>query len=128
MFQKFFTNEPMVKELVTQIQQSGDRIWPSLCTSEQEELSAEHQQATQALKNTLNLARSRKAQLDQDSELWKEYLNLKEKVHHIAGRNKFVDDSVSSLPSLHSNIQRIAYSLNDIQVNFKHVVLLEIFN
>ncbi|XP_059468655.1 muscle-specific protein 300 kDa isoform X2 [Neocloeon triangulifer] len=121
---KFFSNEPMVKELVTQIQQSGDRIWPSLCTSEQEELSAEHQLATQSLKNTLNLARSRKAQLDQDSELWKEYLKLKERVQHISGRNRFVDDSVSSLPSLHSNIQRITYALNDIQGQSHEIDLL----
>jgi len=116
----------MVKELVTQIQQSGDRIWPSLCTSEQEELSAEHQLATQSLKNTLNLARSRKAQLDQDSELWKEYLNLMERVRHIAARNRFVDDAVSSLPSLHSNIQRITYSLNDIQVGTR-IYYLKVF-
>lgn len=112
----FFSNEQSVKELVQQIQQSGDRIWPSLSSGEQEELGAEHQHATQTLKNTLNLARSRRAQLEQDAEVWRDYLALLDRVRSVIGRTHFTDEPVTTLAGLHFNIQKITHALNDIQV------------
>jgi nesprin-1 len=114
----FFGKEKSVKELVQQIQQSGDRIWPSLSGAEQEELGAEHQAATQTLKNTLNLARSRRAQLEQDATIWREYLALRERVLSVLGRTRFTDEPVTNLAGLHFNIQKITHALNDIQVSY----------
>jgi len=59
-----------MRELVSHdIQQAADKIWPSLSPSEQEELTNEQSQLTQLLKNTLNSAKSRQAQLEQDVQV-----------------------------------------------------------
>lgn len=115
-FQIFFSSEPSIRELLQKIQQAGDRIWPSLSSVEQEELSREQQQLTQLLKNTMNSARSRRAQLEQDTEIWKDYLQLLDKVHTVLSRTRFTDEPVSTLAGLHFNIQKVGHALNDIQV------------
>lgn len=115
----FFSTEGTIKELVSQqIQQAADKIWPSLTPSEQDELSREQQQHTQLLKNTLNSAKSQRAQLEQDAEMWKDYCQTLDKVRSVLARTKFTDEPVSTLAGLHFNIQKITHALNDIQVSF----------
>ncbi|KRT83699.1 hypothetical protein AMK59_4490, partial [Oryctes borbonicus] len=97
------------------IQQAADKIWPSLTPNEQEELSREQQQHTQMLKNTLNSAKSEKAQLEQDAEVWKDYCQMLDKVKSVIARTKFVDEPVCTLAGLHFNTQKISHALNDIQ-------------
>ncbi|ERL91661.1 hypothetical protein D910_08989, partial [Dendroctonus ponderosae] len=112
----FFSTEANIKELAFHaLQQAADRIWPSLTPYEQEELSREQQHHTQLLKNTLNSAKSQKAQLEQDAEVWKDYLQSLDKVKTAVARTKFTDEPVSTLAGLHFNIQKIAHALNDIQ-------------
>lgn len=113
----FFSTEANIKELVSQqIQQAADKIWPSLTPSEQEELSQEQQQHTQLLKNTLNSAKSQRAQLEQDAEMWKDYCQILDKVKSVLARSQFTDEPVTTLAGLHFNIQKITHALNDIQV------------
>lgn len=113
----FFSTEASMKELVSQkIQQAADKIWPSLTPNEQEELSREQQQHTQLLKNTLNSAKSQRAQLEQDAEMWKDYCQALDRVRAIVARSKFTDEPVSTLAGLHFNIQKITHALNDVQV------------
>lgn len=114
----FFSSEGAMKELVSKtIQEAADKIWPSLTPYEQEELSREQQQHTQILKNTLNSAKSQKAQLEQDAEIWKDYCQSLEKVKSVISRTKFTDEPVSTLAGLHFNIQKLSHALNDVQVS-----------
>lgn len=123
----FFSTEGNIKELVSQtIQQAADKIWPSLTSYEQEELSREQQQHTQTLKNTLNSAKSQRAQLEQDAEIWKDYCQTLDKVRSVIARTRFVDEPVSTLAGLHFNIQKISHALNDIQVRFCPIILFYI--
>lgn len=113
----FFSSEQSMKELVAhQMQQAADKIWPSLIAPEQEELSKEQQEKNQLLKNTLNSAKSRQAQLEQDVEIWKDYCQLAEKMLAILDRAKFTEEPVSNYAGLQFNIQKIEHALNDIQV------------
>nr|XP_034172930.1 nesprin-1 isoform X14 [Osmia lignaria] len=112
----YFSSEPSIRELVSQqIQQAADKIWPSLNTSEQEELSAEQQQHTQLLKNTLNTAKSHRARLEQGAETWKDYTQTLERVRAVIARTRFTDEPVTTLAGLQFNIQKITHALNDIQ-------------
>lgn len=123
----FFSTEGNIKELVSQtIQQAADKIWPSLTPYEQEELSREQQHHTQTLKNTLNSAKSQKAQLEQDAEIWKDYCQTLDKVKAVISRTKFTDEPVSTLAGLHFNIQKITHALNDIQVSTLSYIILNI--
>lgn len=115
----FFSTESNIKELVSQqIQQAADKIWPSLTPPEQEELSREQQQHTQLLKNTLNSAKSQRAQLEQDAEMWKDYCQTVDRVKGVIARSQFSDEPVTTLAGLHFNVQKITHALNDIQVSF----------
>ncbi|XP_039285327.1 nesprin-1-like [Nilaparvata lugens] len=114
----YFSREPSMRELVSQqIKAASDEIWPSLSSSEQEDLSQKQQRLTQLLKNTLNLARSRQAQLEQDSEVWKDYLQSLDKVKATLARAKFDDEPVTTAAGLQFNIQKINHALTDTQVN-----------
>lgn len=113
----YFSTEASVKELTLQtIQQAADKIWPSLSQAEQEELGREQQQHTQLLKNTLNSAKSQQVMLEQNVEVWKDYLQALDKVKSVIARTKFTDEPVSTLAGLHFNVQKIRHALNDIQV------------
>ncbi|XP_076667923.1 muscle-specific protein 300 kDa isoform X16 [Andrena cerasifolii] len=112
----YFSSEPSIRELVSQqIQQAADKIWPSLSTSEQEELGAEQQQHTQLLKNTLNTAKSQRARLEQGAETWRDYTQTLERVRAVIARTRFTDEPVTTLAGLQFNIQKITHALNDIQ-------------
>ncbi|KAL7297367.1 hypothetical protein TKK_0009753 [Trichogramma kaykai] len=112
----YFSSEASIRELVSQqIQQAADKIWPSLSTAEQEELSAEQQHHTQLLKNTLNTAKSHRARLEQGAETWRDYSQTLERVKAVIARTRFTDEPVSTLAGLQFNIQKITHALNDIQ-------------
>jgi nesprin-1 len=107
-----------------QIQQAADKIWPSLSASEQEELSAEQQQHTQLLKNTLNTAKSQRARLEQGADMWRDYGKTLERVKAVIARTRFTDEPVTTLAGLHFNIQKITHALNDIQVNNNSLIVI----
>ncbi|XP_032455805.1 nesprin-1 isoform X11 [Nasonia vitripennis] len=112
----YFSSEASIRELVSQqIQQAADKIWPSLSASEQEELSAEQQQHTQLLKNTLNTAKSQRARLEQGAEMWRDFAQTLERVKAVIARTRFTDEPVTTLAGLQFNIQKITHALNDIQ-------------
>ncbi|EZA53954.1 Nesprin-1 [Ooceraea biroi] len=112
----YFSTESSIRELVSQqIQQAADKIWPSLDSYEQEELSAQQQQHTQLLKNTLNTAKSQRSRLEQGAEMWKEYTQSLERVRAVISRTRFTDEPVTTLAGLQFNIQKITHALNDIQ-------------
>lgn len=118
--QIYFSSEASIKELVSQqIQQVADKIWPSLSASEQDELSAERQQHTQLLKNTLNTARSHRAHLEQGAEMWRDYAQTLERVKAAIARTRFTDEPVTTLAGLQFNVQKITHALNDIQVSMQ---------
>ncbi|XP_029680499.1 nesprin-1 isoform X2 [Formica exsecta] len=112
----YFSTESSIRELVSQqIQQAADKIWPSLDSYEQEELSAQQQQHTQLLKNTLNTAKSQRSRLEQGAEMWRDYTQSLERVRSIISRTRFTDEPVTTLAGLQFNIQKITHVLNDIQ-------------
>ncbi|XP_014483634.1 PREDICTED: nesprin-1 isoform X6 [Dinoponera quadriceps] len=112
----YFSTESSIRELVSQqIQQAADKIWPSLDSYEQEELSAQQQQHTQLLKNTLNTAKSQRSRLEQGAEMWRDYTQSLERVRAVISRTRFTDEPVTTLAGLQFNIQKITHALNDIQ-------------
>lgn len=113
----FFGNEANIRDLVSQkIQQAADKVWPSLGSIEQEELSREQQDHRQLLKNTLNSARSKQARLEQDSEAWKDYKQTLERVRAALERSKMDEETVDTLAGVHYSAEKITHVLNDLQV------------
>lgn len=114
----FHTSEPSMKDLVgKRMQDIVDKIWPSLAASEQEELSKDHQKHNQLLKNTLNSAKSRQAQLEQDLEIWKDFCQLVEKIKAILDKNDIQDEPVTSVDGLRLHLEKLNHAKNDLEVS-----------
>lgn len=61
-----------------------------------------------------NKAHLSRAQLEQDFEIWREFVQCRDKVNSVLARTKFVDEPVENLAGLHFNIQKLTHALNDI--------------
>lgn len=59
----------------------------------------------------------RQAQLEQDVEVWRDYMQSLDKVRATLARAQFTDEPVSSLAGVHFNIQKIVHALNDTEVS-----------
>lgn len=115
----FNSSEPEMKDLVgKKMQDIVNKIWPSLTPSEQEELSKEHQKNNQLLKNTLNSAKSRQAQLEIDLEIWKDFCQLVEKIKAILDKNDIPEELVTSMELLRLYVEKLKHAHNDLEVSF----------
>lgn len=113
----FSTSEQEMKDLVgKRMQDIVDKIWSSLTSPEQEELSKEHQKHNQLLKNTLNSAKSRQAQLEQDLEIWKDFCQLLEKIKAILDKNDIQEEPVTSVDALRMYVEKLNHARNDLEV------------
>lgn len=114
----FNTSEPEMKDLVgKRMQDIVDKIWPSLAESEQEELSKDHQKHNQLLKNTLNSAKSRQAQLEQDLDIWKDFCQLVEKIKAILDKNDIEDEAVATVDELRVHLENLNRAKSDLEVS-----------
>lgn len=121
----FNTSEPEMKDLVgKRMQDIVDKIWPSLAAGEQEELSKEHQKHNQLLKNTLNSAKSRQAQLEQDLDIWKDFCQLVDKIKAILNKNDIKDEPITSVDVLRVHLEKLNHAKNDLEVSFFFIILL----
>ncbi|XP_052120036.1 muscle-specific protein 300 kDa isoform X1 [Frankliniella occidentalis] len=125
MHKVFFGSEQAMRELLSHdIQQAADKIWPSLWATEQEELTNEQTHLTQLLKNTLNSAKSRQAQLEQDAQVWHDYCAALEKVRSLLELYQFTDEPVSNLAGLHYNLDKVTHAQQDVAAHQSDVDLL----
>ncbi|CAG9785832.1 unnamed protein product [Diatraea saccharalis] len=112
----FNASEPEMKDLVgKRMQDIVDKIWPSLAASEQEELSKDHQKHNQLLKNTLNSAKSRLAQLEQDLEIWKDFCQLVDKIKAMLDKNDIKDEPFTTLDELRMHLEKLKHAKNDLE-------------
>lgn len=113
----FNASEPEMKVLVGQRMQAVvDKIWASLNEPEQEELSKDHQKHNQLLKNTLNSAKTRQAQLEQDLEIWKDFCQLLDKIRAILDKNDVKEETISSVDTLRRHLEKLLHAQNDLKV------------
>lgn len=107
-----------------ELQSASDSVWASVSPESQESLGVAMQGAQQALKNVLNLARSREVALSQAielSRLHKEAIaNVKSTLTRLAAYN---EEPATSLPKLHFNIEKLDHTISDAQVSFQPSLL-----
>lgn len=118
----FNASEPEMKDLIgKRMQDIVDKIWASLAATEQEELSKEHQKHNQMLKNTLNSAKSRQAQLEQDLEIWKDFCQLVDKIKAMLDKNDIKDEPVTTVDALRLHLEKLNHAKNDLEVSVIHI-------
>lgn len=114
----FFGNEAPIRNLVhKQIQEASDKIWSSLNSYEQSELSAELTQFQTKLANTLANAKTQQSELEREAERWREYQQSIDRVKATIERTKFSDEPVQNLAGLHFNIQKLSHAIGNVQVS-----------
>ncbi|KAJ9596214.1 hypothetical protein L9F63_027163, partial [Diploptera punctata] len=72
----------------------------------------------------LSLARSQRAQLEHNMEIWKDFCQTMDKVRCVLARSQYTDEPVTSLAGLHFDILKITHDLNDIQNQQAEIDLL----
>lgn len=114
----FFGNDTFIKNLVhNQIQEASDKIWASLNSYEQSELSAELVSYQTKLANILAAAKTQQGELEKESERWREYQQSVERVKATIERSKFADEPVQNLAGIHFNIQKLNHAIGNVQVS-----------
>ncbi|GBO98724.1 Nesprin-1 [Eumeta japonica] len=112
----FNISEPEMKDLVgKRMQDIVDKIWPSISASEQDELSKDHQKNNHLLKNTLNSAKSRQAQLEQDLEIWKDFCQLLDKIRAILDKNDVPEENITSMDGLRMHLEKLTHAKKDLE-------------
>ncbi|XP_032294435.1 muscle-specific protein 300 kDa isoform X26 [Drosophila virilis] len=112
----FFGNEAPIRNLVhKQIQEASDKIWSSLNSYEQSELSAELTQFQNKLANILANAKTQQSELEKEAERWREYQQSIDRVKATIERTKFNDEPVQNLAGLHFNIQKLSHAIGNVQ-------------
>lgn len=64
---------------------------------------------------------SRQAQLEQDVEVWRDYVQSLEKVRATLARAQFTDEPVSNLAGVQFNIQKISHAQTDTEVRYMFI-------
>ena len=105
----YFRQETKLRDLLTKIHETADKIRPSLDgASSQEKLRHEEEFLNQLVKNTLNSAHSRQAEFEENLKRWKAYRELYEQVLEMTSGLTVVEDPTkpTSLTGIKSAISR----------------------
>ena len=113
--QKYFSQETKLKELLHSIHEMANKIWASLATKDQDKINHEQEFFTQLVKNTLNSANSKQAELEKKLKLWKEYSQFVQRMETMFEDLKFDEETPSSLSSLKNSISKVDSQIQKIQ-------------
>jgi len=69
---RYFSEETKLRDLLDKIHDKANKIWASLDVTDQEKLAHEQEFFNQLVKNTLNSAHIRQAELEENFKKWKE--------------------------------------------------------
>lgn len=115
---KFFNNESNIRKLLyEQIQQSADKIWPTITNSDQEKLLQDLRLYKQQLTDVLSSAAARKSEIENYKKMWLEYTSNYDTIKLIMKQKTNAEYDVSSVSSLHNFIENLTSLLNDLQVS-----------
>ena len=111
----YFRQETKLRDLLSKIHETADKIRPSLDgSSSQEKLRHEEEFLNQLVKNTLNSAHSRQAEFEENYKRWKSYRELFEQVLEMTSGLTVVTVEEPIKPSSLTGIKS-AISRNDSQ-------------
>lgn len=107
-----------------EIHKAGSALLPSLGPDETEQISRKQGEFGQALRNTLNNAKSRGAHLAEALELSRLYKAALNAASTAIERATFSDEPVTSLGGLHFNLDKIDHAIRDIKVQIHLFIYL----
>lgn len=119
----FFDNDRPIKDLIAiEIEQTVDRIWPSLQSMEQDDLTQEVRKHKQSLQTTLNAAKKQRGQFEENLSDWNDYHDRLNSIRSILHAAQIEDEPVTSLAKLESNLQKAIEVLNHLKVSFFFII------
>ncbi|XP_031632357.1 nesprin-1 isoform X5 [Contarinia nasturtii] len=115
-FNSFFENDRPVRDLITQtVQSTVDKIWPTLQTVEQNELSEEVRQYKKLLDKTLNSAKHQRSQFEKHQNDWETYRDTLSAIRNILDGIQMRLDPADSLSNIQNNLRNISNILLDLK-------------
>ena len=104
---KYFSQETKLRDLLDKIHDTANKIWASLVQHDQDKVSHEQEFFNQLVKNTLNSAHSKQAQLEENVKKWRSFREVHDQVEEIVGNIVVETERPSSLVGVKSSIARI---------------------
>lgn len=95
---------------------------------EKDDFAMKQQQLIEIMKNTMNSARSKQAELERGVEMWRDYQSIVEKLESLIAKSHFLDEPTASLDGLNVNINKINVALTEIQVNLSSAIYVSTIN
>jgi hypothetical protein len=112
----FFGNEKSILNQVQIVKQQVDKIWPSLVVQEQEILRKDQDDLIERVQNTFNSAKNHHARLEQNSTVWKNYLDLLGIVQEVIQKAELPEEPATTLSALRNNLHNITSAASGLQV------------
>lgn len=104
---KYFGQETRLRDLLDQIHDTANKIWASLEQQDQDKVGHEQEFFNQLVKNTLNSAHSRQAELEEHVRAWRSFRETREQVSEVVEAITVDTERPTSLAGVKSAIARI---------------------
>ena len=104
---KYFSQETKLRDLLDKIHDTANKIWASLVQNDQDKVSHEQEFFNQLVKNTLNSAHSKQAQLEENVKKWRSFREVYDQVEEMVSTIVVETERPSSLAGVKSSIARI---------------------
>ena len=114
--QAYFSIEKAILQQLANAKQLVDSIWQCVTPQAQELISKEHEDLSESIQNTFNIAKSRTAELDRASNLWKAYMDLMGIVNNAIARAEEPQEPGANLGALKYNLANTKEALKALQV------------
>jgi len=92
-----------------------DKIWSSLAAPHQESLSKEQEDLIERVQNVFNSAKSHQARLEQNANLWKNYLDLLGIVQAVVTKAELPEEPATSITALRNNLSNVQAAYSGLQ-------------
>lgn len=117
-FNAFFENDRPIRDLLSQkIQPIVDQIWPTLHTTEQNELSEEVRQYKKLLEKTLQSAKQQRVEFDKYQKDWNSYQDMFNSLRNALENSKIETSIADSLSGVQTNIETVSKVLLELRVS-----------
>ncbi len=104
---KYFSQETKLRDLLDKIHDTANKIWASLDQADQDKVGHEQEFFNQLVKNTLNSAHSKQAELEEHLKKWKAFRELHAKAKEAVTALVVETERPSSLAGVKGAIARV---------------------
>ena len=111
----YFSEETKLRELLNQIHDTANNIWTSLDQTDKDQLGHEQEFFNQLVKNTINSAHSKQAQLEDNLQRWNKFKTIQDEVENALNRLTITEEKPTTFPGVKNSISKIDTTVKNVK-------------